>query len=124
MESNEEGATVLKSPITSPLSSPTITKRKLDDNMKIDKDVENHIDIIQNNGTVTSKRKKTKRVQRCQAESCRKKKMLIECSCKKHFCINHFTPDKHNCQHDSNFNSKDVLRKQMKDAVPSKLDKI
>ena len=57
MESNEEGATVLKSPITSPLSSPTITKRKLDDNMKIDKDVENHIDIIQNNGTVTSKRK-------------------------------------------------------------------
>ena len=40
------------------------------------------------------------------------------------FCINHFTPDKHNCQHDSNFNSKESLKEQLKDAIPSKVDTI
>jgi hypothetical protein len=70
--------------------------------------------------------KKHKPIERCCGERCRKKLMLLPCSCGQKFCTKHFPPSKHNCGHHSEASSRKALEKALHaaTAIPSKIDKL
>lgn len=56
--------------------------------------------------------------------TCNKFKTLQKCACGEMFCISHFMPSMHRCQHVSQHGGKEVLKKQLVGAQFAKVDRI
>jgi len=50
------------------------------------------------------------------------KYIILECKCKKSYCLKHLDPTKHNCTYD--YSNKDNLEKKLQKVVKEKIEKI